>query len=85
MDKQEIFEKIAAVISELFDIDKSKITLESTFQDLELTSLDAIDLVVELQRITGKKVTEAGLRSVRTIGDVVELVQSHLAAAKTQP
>ena len=30
-------------------------------------------MVVELQRFTGKKVTEAGFRNVRTLGDVVDL------------
>lgn len=78
MNRQAIHDKIAEVISELFDIDRSRITLEATFQDLELTSIDAIDLVVELQRYTGKKLTEAGLRNVRTIGDVVELVHANV-------
>jgi len=78
MDKQVIHDKVAEVISDLFDIDRSRITLDAKFEDLELTSIDAIDLVVELQRFTGKKLTEAGLRSVRTIGDVVELVHAHV-------
>lgn len=78
MDKQVIHAKIADVISDLFDIDKSRITLDAKFEDLELTSIDAIDMVVELQRFTGKKLTEAGLRNVRTIGDVVELVHAHV-------
>jgi len=78
MDKQAIHDKIADVISELFDIDRSRITLDAKFEDLELTSIDAIDMVVELQRFTGKKLTEAGIRNVRTIGDVVELVHAHV-------
>jgi acyl carrier protein len=78
MNKNDIHQKIAEVISDLFDIDRSRITLEATFQDLELTSIDAIDLAVELQRYTGKKLTEAGLRGVRTIGDVVELVYANV-------
>ena len=78
MDKQVIHDKIAEVISDLFDIEKSRITLDAKFEDLELTSIDAIDMVVELQRFTGRKLTEAGLRNVRTIGDVVELVHAHV-------
>lgn len=79
MDKQTIHDKISDVISDLFDIERSRITLDAKFEDLELTSIDAIDLVVELQRFTGKKLTEAGLRNVRTVGDVVELVHAHVA------
>ena len=81
MDKQVIHDKIAEVISDLFDIERSRITLDAKFEDLELTSIDAIDMVVELQRFTGKKLTEAGLRNVRTIGDVVELVYAHVNKA----
>ena len=84
MDKQVIHDKIADVVSELFDIDRSRITLDARFEDLELTSIDAIDMVVELQRFTGKKLTEAGLRKVRTIGDVVDLVHAHLTGAEQQ-
>lgn len=84
MDKQAIHAKIADVISELFDIDRSRITLDATFESLELTSIDAIDMVVELQRYTGKKLTEAGLRNVRTVGDVVELVYAHVTGTPPQ-
>ncbi len=79
MDRQQIFEKITQVMADLFDLDRKAITPESRFEDLQLTSLDAIDLVVELQRLTGRKVAEQGLRNVRTVGDVVALVEAHLA------
>ncbi|WP_242392189.1 acyl carrier protein [Anaeromyxobacter oryzisoli] len=85
MDESAIFEKIAQVMSDLFDLDRSQITRESRFQDLGITSIDAIDLVVELQRVTGKKLSaESGIKDVRTIGDVVMLVQRHVAGV-TQP
>jgi len=82
MDRQAIFEKVSQLLADLFDIDKSRITLEARFEDLELTSLDAIDLVVELQQLTGRKVNEANLRTVRTVGDIVNLVEQHLAQGK---
>jgi acyl carrier protein len=77
--REEVFEKVSQKISELFDIDRSKITPQARFQDLELTSLDAIDLVIELQQMTGRKVKEAGLRSIRTVDDLVTVVLTHLA------
>jgi len=83
MDRQAIFDKITEVMSDLFDLDRATITPESRFEDLKLTSLDAIDLVVELQRLTGRKVDEKGLRKVRTVGDVVALVEAHLTEGKT--
>jgi acyl carrier protein len=79
MTRQMILEKVTKTMVELFDLDPAAITPETKFEDLKLTSLDAIDLVVELQRLTGRRVAEEGLRKVRTVGDIVSLVESHLA------
>ena len=79
MDRQQIHEKVKQIMTDLFDLDPESLGLEARFQDLGLTSIDAIDLVVELQTMTGRKVNEAGLREIRTIGDIVLLVEKHLA------
>ncbi|MBI5545536.1 MAG: acyl carrier protein [Deltaproteobacteria bacterium] len=78
MTHDQVYEKVTSMMAEMFDLDKGKITLESKFEDLDLTSIDAIDLVVELQQLTGKKVNEEGLKKVRTVGDIVSLVEEHL-------
>ncbi len=80
MDRQHIFDKVTHSMAELFDLDREKLTMESKFEDLEITSLDAIDLLVELQAQTGKKVSGQGLRQIRTIGDLVVLIENNLAA-----
>jgi acyl carrier protein len=79
MNREAIFQKLTQTMSELFDIDPASVKMETTFEELKLTSIDAIDMVVELQRFTGRRVAEEGLRKVRTVGDVVALVESHLA------
>lgn len=68
-------------MAELYDIDKSKITQESTFESLDLTSLDAIDLIVDLQQMIGKKVDEEAFKKIRTVGDVVALIEVEMAKA----
>lgn len=83
MDREQIYDKVTQLMADLFDLDRASLKPEATFQDLGLTSIDAIDLVVELQSMTGRKVNEAGLRNVRTVGDIVTLVQEHLAQAPT--
>lgn len=79
MTREIIFEKVTKAMADLFDLEAAKITPATTFEDLKLTSLDAIDLVVELQRITGRRVAEDGLKKIRTVGDIVDLIESHLA------
>lgn len=78
MTREEILEKVTSVMSQMFDLEKNKISLESKFEDLELTSIDAIDLVVELQQVTGKKVREESFKKVRTVGDIVVLIEQQL-------
>lgn len=79
MDRQAILEKLTTVMAELFGLDRATLTPEVRFEDLELTSLDAIDLVIELQSFTGHKVEEARLREVRTIGEMVSVFESQRA------
>ncbi len=75
MTQQEIFEKIQEMLANLFEIEKSEITLESKlFEELELDSIDAIDLVVKLQKTIGKKIMPEEFKSVRTVQDVVDVV-----------
>ncbi|MCX4247049.1 acyl carrier protein [Paraliomyxa miuraensis] len=73
--RQEVFDVLVAKMVEMFELEPGSITAEThLFEDLDLDSIDAIDLAVQLQEFTGKKVGEESLRSLRTVGDVVDLV-----------
>jgi len=74
-DKNAIFEHVASTLSELFDIDRADITLQSHLgEDLDIDSIDAIDLVVELKKFVGKKISPEDFKSVRTVEDIVNAV-----------
>ena len=82
MSREEIFLKIRDMLSDMFEIDKDSIKMESHLvQDLDLDSIDAIDMVVKLQELTGRRVEGEALRKVATIKDVVDLVESYLVTA----
>ena len=73
--RDEIFRKITEVLEDLFEIDPQRVTLDSNlYTDLDIDSIDAVDLVVELKNITGKKIKPDDFKSVRTVEDVVEAV-----------
>ncbi len=75
-----IFEQVRDALIELFELDPDLITLDANlYQDLDLDSIDAVDLVVYLQNLTGKKIKPDAFKAVRTVQDVVEAV-SHLLA-----
>ncbi|MBE6423864.1 acyl carrier protein [Succinivibrio dextrinosolvens] len=75
MTQQEIFTQIQQMLASLFEIEPSEIKPESKlFEELELDSIDAIDLVVKLQKTIGKKIMPEEFKNVRTVQDVVDVV-----------
>lgn len=75
MTQQEIFTQIQQMLASLFEIEPEEITPESKlFEELELDSIDAIDLVVKLQKTIGKKIMPEDFKNVRTVQDVVDVV-----------
>ena len=71
----QIYPRVLEVMDELFDIDPAAVTPQSRlYEDLDIDSIDAVDLVVELKKITGKKLQPDDFKSVRTVQDVVDAV-----------
>lgn len=77
--KEEIFDRLRQVIVDSFQQDPSRIHLETNlFTDLDLDSIDAVELAIQLQNITGRRVKAEEFREVRTVQDVVDSVYNML-------
>jgi acyl carrier protein len=75
-DKEQILAEIRTAMVELFELEPEKITLTARlYDDLEIDSIDAIDLIDRLRQLSGNKIPAERFRSVRTIGDLVDSVQ----------
>lgn len=75
LNREQVQEILSKALVELFEIDPSKITLTANlYEDLEIDSIDAIDLIDHIKRETGYRLVADDFRSVRTVGDVVEAV-----------
>jgi acyl carrier protein len=80
MTRDEILAHVQGVLSELFEIDPSRVTPEANlYSDLEIDSIDAVDLLDRVRRLTGKKVTGEDFRTVRTVGDLVGVIERLVA------
>ena len=78
--KEKIFEELKQIMHDLFEIGKQPVTLETRlYEDLDLDSIDAVDLIVRLQSLTKKKFKPEEFKSVRTVGDVVDVIYSELS------
>ena len=79
MDKVEIYQQISNLLVKLFELDAEDITPESRlYEDLDLDSIDAVDLVVHLQKTTGKKIKPEMFKSVKTVQDIVDAIAALL-------
>lgn len=82
MDRDEIFLRLRNYLVDLFEVPEDKISLESQLRDdLDLDSIDAVDLIVKLQELTRVRIDPEQFKTVRTVGDVVERVHDALAVA----
>ena len=76
MTREEILDELQRQMASLFDLEPSSITLESSLgDDLDLDSIDAIDLIIKMQDMTGQKVGQEEMKTIRTVGDIVDLVE----------
>ena len=77
--REEIFTHVTALMAKMFDLDPAVLTANSRLYDeLDIDSIDAVDLMVELTNYTGEKVTPEDFRNVRTIGDIVDALEALL-------
>ena len=75
MNKDDIYARIVQILGETFDIDAAAITPQARlYDDLEIDSIDAVDLIVQLKPLVGKRLQPEVFKSVRTVQDVVDAV-----------
>lgn len=72
----ETLARIRATLVELFELSAQDVRPEARLlEDLEIDSIDVVDLMDHVRRYTGKKVAATDFRSVRTVDDLVQVVQ----------
>lgn len=78
--KEEILSEIAEVLTGEFEIPREKLTADARlYEDLDLDSIDAVDLVVRIQQRTGIKVVAEDFKAIRTLGDVADVIAKLVA------
>jgi acyl carrier protein len=72
----EVYEMIRASLVELFRLEPARIAPGARLaDDLGLDSIDAVDLVDQVKRATGRKLSAQDFRSVRTVADLAQAVE----------
>ena len=79
MTKEDIYPMLVDMLHEMFELDKAKITLDANlYSDLDIDSIDAVDLVIKLKELTSKRMQPEVFKSVRTVQDVVDALAALL-------
>lgn len=71
-----VFEAIAELIAERNDCDVSEITMDSTFKELGIDSLDTVEMLMNLEDKIGKEIELE--QKVETVGDLVRYIEEKL-------
>ena len=73
MEKQQIYDKIREALIEDFELDPEKVVPEARlYEDLNLDSIDAVDLLVKLKTFIPRNINPEVFKSMRTLQDVVD-------------
>ena len=80
MSTLNVFDTLKSTLVEQFELDPAKITPDARlYEDLDLDSIDAVDLIIKLQEMTGRKVSPEEFKGVRTVGDVQRVIEKLLS------
>ena len=76
MNDEQILNRLKEILEEAFEISPERVVLEAQlFGELDLDSIDAVDLAIKLQEMTGKRIKPEDFKTVRSVADVVGTVE----------
>lgn len=78
--REEILEYLREVLVELFELKPEQVVPQANlYEDLDIDSIDAVDLILKLKDLTGRKIQPQAFKHVRTVGDVIDAIQAVMA------
>ncbi len=84
--KDNIYSYLKETLVSLFEIEPDAVTPDANlYEDLDIDSIDAVDLTVKLKEYTGRRIQPEDFRQVRTVQDVVDAVYDLLQRPETSP
>ncbi|BFM06641.1 acyl carrier protein [Halioxenophilus aromaticivorans] len=76
MTRQELHQQLASTLEELFDTPAAEVTEDAKlYEDLDIDSIDTMDLVLQLKQQKGDKISPELFRDARTVGQVLDILE----------
>ncbi len=74
-NKEKIYTFLHETLVSLFEVAPEDITPDAKlYEDLDIDSIDAVDLMVKLKEFTGRRIQPSDFKQVRTVQDIVNAV-----------
>jgi acyl carrier protein len=81
LSRDDIYQQLKAHLEEMFEVPPDKVSQEARLvDDLDLDSIDMVDLSVKLQELTSRKLSQEQFKGIRTVDDIVDRVHALLLA-----
>jgi len=78
-NKEIIYQQLVLMMQELFEIEASQVKPDALLgDDLDIDSIDAVDMAARLHDLTGKKIKPESFKQIRTVGDLVDATHAML-------
>jgi len=79
MTNEQLFTMLKDILVDAFEVEADDVSLSANlYEDLDLDSIDAVDLVVKLREQTGKKIEPDDFKQVRTVEDIIVAIKKLL-------
>jgi acyl carrier protein len=80
LSREQLYARVVDILHTTFEIDPARIQPETRlYDDLDIDSIDAVDLIVRLKPIVGRRLQPEAFKSVRTVQDVIDALHGIVA------
>ncbi len=71
----DVKEKVKSIVADQLEIDIDKLTMETTFEEIDADSLDIVELVMTLEEEFELEISDEEIENIKSVGDVVKYIE----------
>ena len=76
--REDILGQTRKILIELFELEHSELTEDALiYEDLDIDSIDTVDLLIELKRFTSKDIKPQDFSGSKTLGEIVTVISEY--------
>jgi len=77
-DQVSVESKVKGIIAAQLEVAADKLTMETSFEDIDADSLDIVELVMALEEEFDLEISDQEIENIKTVGDIIKFIESQL-------